>query len=381
MNTHTHRMAPDRARTLGRWLALTLLGCCVVTSTAGAQQPPARAELLKTAVEQLVAIQEKDGQWAYEGVYRVAGELPVGYRIGGTSIVAGALMFAAPDDPAAKAAIAKAIPFVLKNLDDPLMVPSTKDGYDVRVWGHLTALEFFCQLRAAKAAGEHAKAVEAWIPKLVETMVTEEIPGGGWNYASRQRHASFVTAPAVQAMLLARSQGEKVPDDVLKRARKVLEEARATDGAFAYSGPAVDGKTRDKVPGSAARAAGCEVTLTLLGGGSADAVRASIDIFHTNWDELKKRHQQTGTHVGPYSIAPYYFMYGHRYAAQAIEMLPEKDRARERDRLLDVILKTREADGTWNDRVFPRSRAYGTAVVVLALIGDRSPMPPKFEPK
>jgi hypothetical protein len=184
-----------------------------------------------------------------------------------------------------------------------------------------------------------------------------------------------------QTLLLARGQKERVPDEVLERARKALEKSRATDGAFAYSGPAVDGKTRDKVPGAAARAAACEVTLILLGGGSEDAVRASLGYFHDNWEELKKRHQQKGTHVGPYSIAPYYFYYGHRCAAQAIQMLPEKDRARERDKLLEVILRTREADGTWNDRVFDRSKGYGTAVVVLALLGDKCPLPPRYEKK
>ena len=57
-------------------------------------------------------------------------------------------------------------------------------------------------------------------------------------------------------------------------------------------------------------------------------------------------------------------------------MLPEADRAKERERLLQVILKTRDADGTWNDRVFDPSRAYGTAMIVLALLGDRAPLPP-----
>lgn len=359
----------------------SLLAILVISQSSRAADPPSRAELLKTAVEQLVKMQEPDGQWAYEGVYRVGGQIPVGYRIGGTAIVADTLLHAVPDDPAAKAAIAKAIPFVLKHLDDPLMVPSTKDAYDVRVWGHAFALEFFCHLRAAKSAGDNAKSVEAWIPKLVETLITEEISGGGWNYANRRQHASFVTAPVTQALLLALSQGEKVPDEVIDRARKALEKSRATDGAFAYSGPAVDGKTRDKVPGSSARSAGCAVTLTLLGGSSPEAIRAAIDFFHDHWDELKKRHQQTGTHVGPYSIAPYYFFYGHRYAAQAIELLPEKDRAKERERLLTVILKTRADEGTWNDRVFPRSRGYGTAMIVLALLGDKAPTVPKYEPK
>ena len=52
-----------------------------------------------------------------------------------------------------------------------------------------------------------------------------------------------------------------------------------------------------------------------------------------------------------------------------------QDRPVERARLLELILKTRDDDGTWNDRVFPRSRNYGTAMVVLALLGDAVPIP------
>jgi hypothetical protein len=347
---------------------------------SGADTLPAPAELLRQAITDLVKMQEEGGQWPYEGVYRVNRQIPVGYRVGGTAVVADTLLYAAPDNPDAKSAVARGLAFILKELNDPLMTPSTKDGYDVRVWGHACALEFLCHVRAAKIAPDQAKEVNAWIGKLVQTLVTEEIPGGGWNYASRRAHASFVTAPVTQALLWARSQGEAVPDEVLQRARTVLEASRCADGAFMYSG-VLRNRNADQLPGSIARSAICETTLVLLGSGSTEAVQASIDAFHKHWDELEKRRQKTGTHAGPYKIAPYYFYYGHRYAAQAIEMLPEKERPRERERLLKTILKTRDPDGTWNDRVFPRSRNYGTSMVALALMGNKIPIPPQFPKK
>jgi hypothetical protein len=345
------------------------------------KKQPKPPELLHVAVGELVKMQEDGGQWPYEGVYRVERQIPVGYRVGGTAIVAQTLLFAAPDDKDAQAAVQRGLAFVLKELDDPAMKPSTEDKYDVRVWGHACALEFLCHVRARKIGGDHAKKIDEWIPRLVETLVKEEIDGGGWNYADHKRPASFVTAPVTQALLLARSQGEKVPDSVFERARKVLEAARTKEGAFLYSGAARGTDHDDQPPASAARSAVCETTLVLLGGGSTDAIQAALDAFYKHWDELEKRRKKTGTHEGPYHIAPYYFYYGHRYAAQAIEMLPEKDRARERERLLATILKTRDTDGTWNDRVFPRSRNYGTSMIVLALLGDKTPLPPKWEKK
>jgi hypothetical protein len=352
----------------------SLLG--VQAALSDKDKPPTREELIRKAVADVVQMQEKGGQWPYEGVYRVKGEIPVGYRIGGTACVADTLLSAAPDDKDAKEAVAKGLAFVLKELDDPLMAPSTEDAYDVRVWGHSYALEFLCHVRAAKVAGDKADQVKEWIPKLVEILVKEELPKGGWNYANRRTPASFVTAPVTQALLVARSQGEKVPEAVFERARTVLEDGRGDDGAFAYSGAIKGREKANELPGSAARSAVCETTLVLLNGGSTDAIRAALDAFYKNWDELEKRRQKAGTHEGPYHIAPYYFYYGHRYAAQAIEMLPEKERAKERERLLAVLLKTREEDGTWNDRVFPRSKNYGTSMVLLALIGDKGPPPP-----
>ena len=354
--------------------------CGLQAALSNKAKSTSRDDLVRQAIKDVVKMQEKEGEWPYEGVNRVKGEMPIGYRVGGTACVADTLLCAAPDDQDAKEAVAKGLAFILKGLDDPLMTASTEDAYDVRVWGHSYALEFLCHVRAAKAAGDKADKINEWIPKLVEILIKEELPKGGWNYAGRRAPASFVTAPVTQALLLARSQGEKVPDVVFERARKVLEDCRGEDGAFAYSG-AIKGREKDnfnQLPGSAARSAVCETTLVLLGTGSTDAIQAALDAFFKHWDELEKRRRQKGTHEGPYRIAPYYFYYGHRYAAQAIEMLPGKSRAKERDRLLEVILKTRDEDGTWNDRVFDRSKNYGTAMVLLALLGEKAQPPAKL---
>jgi hypothetical protein len=344
-------------------------------AAAALVQDPSPAELIERGIVEILKAQE-DSQWPYEGVYRVRGEIPVGYRIGGTSIAAGALLAAAKAaDKKAAEAIERALAFVLKELAHPLMRPSVENAYDVRVWGHACALEFLCRARAAKRAGARAKEVDAWIDALVKTLVEEELPGGGWNYGNRNAHAAFVTAPVTQALLLARSQGEKVPDETLERARRALESSRVESGAFLYSGRARDGgDRRAQLPGSIARSPAAETTLLLLGGGSLDAIRKSLDAFHEHWEELEKRRQQPGTHE-----PPYYFYFGHLYAAQAIEMLPKSERPKERKRLLEKLLRTRDADGTWNDRVFARSRAYGTSCAVLALLGEKMAMPPTLK--
>lgn len=111
-----------------------------------------------------------------------------------------------------------------------------------------------------------------------------------------------------------------------------------------------------------------ETTLALGGRGSIPRVRGSIDAFIVHWEWLDKRRAKPGTHQPPYMVAPYYFMFAHHYAAQAIEMLPSSERAEYRRRVNQLLLSVRAQDGTWNDRVFGRSAGYGTAMALLALM-------------
>ena len=48
--------------------------------------------------------------------------------------------------------------------------------------------------------------------------------------------------------------------------------------------------------------------------------------------------------------------------------MPESERAANRAKFRATLFEVRDADGTWNDRVFPRSAAFGTAMSVLALV-------------
>ena len=361
--------------------ATTLLLILTFSTQLWAQDLDETDELIQNAVNQLIQFQEEDGAWPYEGVYRVNRKIPVGYRIGGTSIVSTALLYATAGNSTEKneavdSAIGRGIEIVLSDLENPRMELSTANRYDVRVWGHIYALDFFCRLRDTQRFEDQRKQTDAWIPKLVEILTAEQLDDGGWNYATRGRHAAFVTSPAVQALLLARQQGEDVPDEVFEKAKQVLLDSRTKKGAFQYSG--VVTRRPAPLPGSIARSALCELTLVLLGEGDVEQVQDSINAFHEHWDELEKRRAKTGTHEGPYGIAPYYFYFGHRYIGQAVQLLAEEDAVTEAAKLKSVLMKTKSDEDTWNDRVFDRSKAYGTAMSVLALL-DNIPLPEKIE--
>ncbi len=166
----------------------------------------------------------------------------------------------------------------------------------------------------------------------------------------------------------AETSGEQDDEIFLRFARTMLRSLGET-GGYGYSGDATE-SFMDALPGSIARTATSELTLVLCGADRQEEIQAAIDAFHEHWDELEKRRKQHGTHEPPFGIAPYYFYYGHRYLAQSIAGLPEADRAAELGRFNEVLMRTRDDDGTWNDRVFDQSKAYGTAMAVLGLLGE-----------
>lgn len=356
------------------------------------------AAMTSTAVGRLLELQEGDGpeQWPYEGVYREdRGLLPVGYRVGGTSITCLGLL-AAPGyakDEARQQAVLRGLRFVLRTLQEPRMQEDFVGNYDVRGWGHIYALELLLYLQqAGQLPAEHAEEAKARSQWLVEVLCASAIPEtGGWNYSrprgyrsARNQASTFMTAPALQALFHAKACGHAVPDAVLQSALAALERARAAPGGYAYGAPAKSQNEiaeaalsmMDKTPGSAARATACEAALWLAGRGDQARLQQSIERFFLHWDDLAIRKSQTGTHIPPYGIAPYYFLYAHLYVAQAIELLPDAEvRQRYHGKLLQYLVRSREDDGCWNDRQFGRSAGYGTA---LALLTMHMPQLPKL---
>lgn len=351
------------------------------------------AEILLERQESLArrkSSRARTSEWPYEGVYRVGGEIPIGYRIGGTSICAMALLEVPGWDEAKerREAVSRGLDFVLGALADKRMGRGFEVGYDVRGWGHTYALLFLLRLEQLdRVPSNRRSAVDRAIKSLVTVLEDSEIKAsGGWNYSRRPGRnkkipaSTFMTAPTLQALFQAAASGRKVDPKVVERALDALEESRLDSGAFQYSvnPERRTGEGFEAVEGATARMPVCEATLLLAGRGSVDRVRAALDEFFKHWEWLEKRRRQNGTHIPPFMIAPYYFYYAHYYVAQAIELLPEAEREAYREALYALLFKVQEESGGWNDRVFDRSENYGTAMAILALRQPVTPLPPEW---
>ena len=138
-------------------------------------------EKIKVAVEFLVTTQEGDpkAEWPYEGVYRVRGIIPIGYRVGGTSLTALAVVQSPgyAESAERQAAIARATTFVTESVEHPLMTSKKIPGsYDVRGWGYTCGLSYLLRLEKLDRVPEgQEQAVKDAIKAYIAAIETTEI--------------------------------------------------------------------------------------------------------------------------------------------------------------------------------------------------------------
>lgn len=332
--------------------------------------------------QESVGKSEEKWEWPYEGVYRERGKIPIGYRVGGTSICAWAMLESSSvlQSEESAAALERAIRFVLAGLEQPKMQPGFSSTYDVRDWGSIYALNFFLRLEKLNAVPEqHQETVKSKIDWLVATLQANAIPKtGGWNYSRRSgaekpsASSPFMTAPAVLALWQAQAQGYRIDQAVVDLALKSLVAAQVDNGVYSYTSRGGLGK----VPGTIGRSPAVEIVLNMAGLSKPEHLRIAVDNFLEYWGELEKRRQKNGTHEGDFGIAPYYFYYAHYYAALAIEQLPEEQRDDLRSQYRDRLFASMDSETlTFNDRVFLRSSHFGTAMSLLSLMQPEMPAP------
>jgi hypothetical protein len=190
-----------------------------------------------------------------------------------------------------------------------------------------------------------------------------------------------MTPPCLQVLFEAKAQGLPVDAAVVARALDALERCRTADGNYAYSAQRQTREPARSIPGAIGRMVCSESVLMRAGRSDVASIRAALDAFIAHWRQLEIRRKKSGTHVGPYGVAPYYFFFGFYHACDAVELLPVAERAEYRRQFEQLLFAVRDPDGTWDDRVFPRTRNFGTAMTLMALQRPQFPAPAEWSSK
>lgn len=220
----------------------------------------------------------------------------------------------------------------------------------------------------------------------IAALLRNQTPEGGFGYyddppyTRRPKWAtSFCTALVLPALRVAHERDWFRDEAAILRALKYVRLCALPNGAYAYDLRAVPrsfaGESIDATKGSLGRIQVCNWARWSLGDPAVEAadVRRGLELFFAQHEFLAVARMRPVPHEGYYANAGYFFLFGHYYASQTIELLPADERPSFRTKLRERLLATQREDGSFCD--FGSSSYQTTAGTAFAAMALRAGLP------
>jgi len=346
--------------------------------------PPASGDVegaLRRAVAYLCSVQEEDGSFGAPRNVMFNESFATyhtyeAWTVATTGLCAMALVECGgrPDDVEA---LDRAVDFLLERS----YVKRISEWDTDNVWGYVYGLQGLARLlRAPRFAKDPRRdRMEEVTAGLLERLYRWQTPEGGWGYYEgpvvsipNTWATQFTTAACVNGMLDAKAAGVPVDEKRLNRALDAIAHCRLPNGAYTYSIDTIPSPAGlefiHQVKGSLGRIQIGNVALFRAGRLEPRAIKEGLDQFFEHHRFLAVARGKPIPHESWYAVAAYFHLFGHYYAARAIELLPPEQRAGYAKRLADKLLVLQEPEGAfWDFHISGYTRAYGTAFAAMAL--------------
>ncbi|HEX6883698.1 MAG TPA: prenyltransferase/squalene oxidase repeat-containing protein [Planctomycetota bacterium] len=348
-------------------------------------------EALATGTRWLLAHQNEDGSFGSHHSPRpieVLASFPgsqEAFRVATTALCVLALREVGSGEAETAAArrtsIARALDFLLA--ESAVKRQSGMEHYNVWAFGY--TLQCFGEELLRDPRGDRVPALRGACARLVEKLAAYQTLDGGWGYLSLDAvptfqpsftSMSFTTATILVGLERARAAGVEVPAALVRRAVGEIERSRLPDGAFLY-GDYLQYSPRHVInerSGSACRGPVCLLALDRLGPGvpASDFERALDDLLVRFPDYQKAGVRRPIPHESWFAISGYFYLYGHAYAAWALEELPREKRRKAAELLVQAVMYCRDPDGSfWDYPLYSYHKPYGTAFALITLARAR----------
>jgi len=354
------------------------------------------ATAIRTAIERgvdfLLEVQMKHGAWGSAqrtkelNIYAPVPGSHHAFRTAVTSLVLMAMLESRDSLDGARqadmeAAIDRGQAWLLEHADD---LRRAEAGAIYNVWGHAYAIHAIVRLHQ-RATDNHDEGLQAKLIELLEYQVDRlrryQSINGGWAYYDMEARTrrpssssiSFTTATALISLQEAEKLGVKFPEKRTQQAIDSIHRQRFPDFAYAY-GEYLKMSPRygiNRPAGSLGRSQACNLALRLYGDEQiSDAVlRTWLDRLYARNGWLSIGRKYPIPHESHFSIAGYFYYYGHFYAAMCIDQLPANERPYFQGHLAHILLPLQEKDGSWWDYpLYNYHQQYGTAMAICALV-------------
>lgn len=212
-------------------------------------------------------------------------------------------------------------------------------GHD-NMYGHGFATLFLAEAYGMSQDPE----LETVLQKSIDLIVKTQNNQGGWRYQPVKSDADLsITICQIMALRAARDAGIDVPDETREKCIEYVRKSQNSDGGFRYT------------------IGGGGSTFPLTAAGVVSLYSAGIydDEAVENGLKYLKRYKPGGGGQGSY------YFYGHYYACQAMWHAGGEHWDEWYPAIRDELLRTQQADGSWNDsQVGPE---FGTAMACIIL--------------
>jgi hypothetical protein len=341
------------------------------------------------AFDWLLAHQRPDGSWS-SGVADSVQELGYSveshyaWKVAAHALACQALRIGR-ETPARRAALERGLDYLVS-----ARMPQRGNDWDTD-YGWSTLYAFVLLVDAVRdprfAGAEWQEKLESAGRRYLDLLLRLQTPSGGWAYYddpifSRRPtwDTSFCTALVLPSLQAALSLGWFDDETVLTRAQRYVSRCALPNGAYAYDLGKVavlrGGEDIDNVKGSLARIQVCNWGLARTGIAKITAarVREGLEAFFEHHRFLDAARLRPIPHEAYYYNAGYFYLFGHYYAAEAIQLLPEAEREGWHARLRPHVVRAQRADGSGLDFIDSSyEQTACTAYVALALslgLGD-----------
>lgn len=350
-------------------------------------ESPSVAELdtaISRGIEFLLASQNSDGSWGAAtrtkslNIYAPVPGAHHAFRTAVTALCIRALHDTGGERPDVRAALERAETWLLANL--PHVRRANGDAL-YNVWAHCYAIPALVSMsRRAADNPERLARIDELIHAQFDLLSRYESVDGGWGYydfryQTKQPSSdsmSFVNAAVLVAFHEARQAGYEPPERLVERALAATRRQRLPDFSYLY-GEYLRWRPRigiNRPGGSLGRAQACNLAARLWGDESiTDQVLSDwLDrlITRNGWLDIGRK--RPIPHEAWFSVAGYFYYFGHYYAALCVEQLPAEQRPLYQAHLARLLLDRQETDGSWWDYpLYNYHQPYGTAFALMTL--------------
>jgi hypothetical protein len=338
---------------------------------------------VRRGVAYLVGSQNKNGSWGrpeLKGGIMLYAPVPGAHRSfqgAVTALAVSALIETGGDGADVRQAVERGEVWLMENL--PRLRRDSADTL-YNIWGHIYGIQAFVRMHERLPDPERRRKLVGLIREQIGFLRRYESVDKGWGYydlrAGTQRPAtdstSFMTAAALVALREAQDIGVEVPAAFVKGAADSIRRQRLPDFSYLYGEYL---KYRPAHPinrpgGSLGRSQACNLALRLWGDDNVTdkVMKTWLDRLFARNGWLDMGRKKPIPHESFFSVAGYFYYFGHYYAGLTIKQLPAADRPFYQDQMAAVLLRLQSKDGSWWDYpLYNYHQPYGTAFALMTL--------------